>query len=163
MDPHIFSSVFLLQPGAPKHCSNGKSSTFWPLCNSDYPLTYVGIPWRVQKNLEQEWISVVLVFQCPGMSFFRLFTSGLLGWLPSLFIPCRNCPSGWCQGGISDDSIRCDCRALMLLLLPESWKEVMPADMYFAFANLLNAKLPSSWLTSDTLVLSTCNIFIFKK
>lgn len=60
-----------------------KSSSFWPVCHNSgtYPLTYAGILWRIQKDSEQEWASVVFVFRVLGPSFLSFFTVSLLGCL----------------------------------------------------------------------------------
>jgi len=59
------------------------------------------------------------------------------------------------------DEKRYGCRGLVSLVLPESWSEVMPADMCCAFVYLFNAKLlPSSWFTSHTVILSASKILL---
>lgn len=95
-----------------------ESSTFWPLCHSSHPLTYIGIPWRAQKDSGQEWTSAVFVFHVLGTDFLSLFSQSL-GLALCLFIPCRNHLSGGCWGGLSHNSGRYDCRGLVLLLLLE--------------------------------------------
>lgn len=135
---HLFFSISTARSS--HILTHGKSSTLWPLCHNGgpYPLTYVGMLWRAQKDSEQGWISVVFVFRVLGTNFLSLFTVSWAGWLP--VIPCRNALCGGCWGAPSHNS-RYDCRVLVLLLLPESWREVMPADICFIFTNLFNAKL----------------------
>lgn len=52
-----------------------------------YALTYAGILWRIQKDSEQEWASVVFVFRVLGPSFLSFFTVSLLGCLFPAEIP----------------------------------------------------------------------------
>lgn len=131
-----------------------KSSTFWALCHNSgtYPLTYIGVLWKARLRARADFSSVC--FPCPWDNLPQLFHSQSLGLAGCLFIPCRNPLSGGCWGGCSHNE-RYDRRGLLLLLFPDSWREVMPAGKCFAFAYLFNAKLhPPSWFTPHTLILS---------
>lgn len=69
------------QPGSPTYFLTAKAvlsdlcsrSLSRSLSHSSRSLTYVGIPWRAQKDSEQEWTSVVFVFPVLGTSFLSLF------------------------------------------------------------------------------------------
>lgn len=133
-----------------------ESSTFWPLCHSSHPLTYIGIPWRAQKDSGQEWTSAVFVFHVLGTDFLSLFTVSLLGWLSACLFPAEITSVGDAEvaflttvEGMTAGDWYCF----------SYWREVTPADICFASANLFNAKLlPPSWFTSHTLILRVSNI-----